>query len=216
MIGSRIKEYRKSRGLKVAEFAKKIGISQGSLSNIENGISKPSSDTISSIVRNTDIDPIWLLVSEYEGPAQRAAEEIYSEEERPKGLAQRIHKESMGVTPEKPPRGLAQRIAEDGPEADSSMLWDDFHLGMGDSMELLVNIHKSGNKVLIRAINANLMAFNEAIENKERSEITVNAIKEMKERMGTLEEEMARLREENLVLHKKLLSRGEESEAAAG
>lgn len=77
MIGRRIKEYRISQGLKVAEFAKKIGISQGSLSNIENGISKPSSDTISSIVRNTDVDPMWLLVSEYEGTAQRAAEGVY-------------------------------------------------------------------------------------------------------------------------------------------
>lgn len=106
----------------------------------------------------------------------------------------------------------ADKLASSAP----AMPWDDFHLGMGDSMELLVNIHKSGNQVLIRAINANLLAFNEAIENRERSETTINAIRDMKDRMVSLEEEMAKLRAENLVLHQKLLhGRDEEPEAAA-
>jgi transcriptional regulator with XRE-family HTH domain len=61
MIGERIKAYRKSMGLKVVEFAKLAEISQGSLSGIENLKTKPSSDTIEAIVRNTDINPIWLL-----------------------------------------------------------------------------------------------------------------------------------------------------------
>ena len=93
----------------------------------------------------------------------------------------------------------------------------DFHLSMGDSMELLVNIHKSGNNVLIRAINANLMAFNEAIENRERAETTYNAIHEMKDRLNMVEGEVVKLREENLVLQRKLLSRGDrEQQESAG
>lgn len=64
MIGKRIQEYRISLRLKVGEFAKIIGISQGSLSDIENIKTKPSADTIAAIVRNTDIRPEWLLTGE--------------------------------------------------------------------------------------------------------------------------------------------------------
>ncbi|WP_183355984.1 helix-turn-helix domain-containing protein [Geomonas silvestris] len=61
MIGSRIADYRRGLKFKVAEFARIIGISQGSLSDIENNKTKPSADTIEAIVRNTDINPGWLL-----------------------------------------------------------------------------------------------------------------------------------------------------------
>ena len=61
MYGSRIRKYRKSKGLKTKEFARLIGISQGALSGLETGKSKPSADTLASIVQHTDINPIWLL-----------------------------------------------------------------------------------------------------------------------------------------------------------
>lgn len=70
MIGERIRAYRQNRGIKVAEFATLIGISQGSLSDIENQKTKPSSETIESLVRNTDIDARWLLVGEGAAPEQ--------------------------------------------------------------------------------------------------------------------------------------------------
>ncbi|OGQ85993.1 MAG: hypothetical protein A2512_08960 [Deltaproteobacteria bacterium RIFOXYD12_FULL_56_24] len=104
-----------------------------------------------------------------------------------------------------------------GPAAKAAGGTGDFHLSMGDSMELLVNIHKSGNNILIRAINANLMAFNEAIENRTRSETTINAIREMREQMNVMQGDLATLRQENQELQRKLLSRGDrEQEKAAG
>lgn len=60
-IGKRIKEYRLNAGYKITEFASVIGISQGSLSDIENEKTKPSSGTLETLVRNTDIDAVWLL-----------------------------------------------------------------------------------------------------------------------------------------------------------
>lgn len=60
-LGKRIKEYRLNAGYKIAEFASVIGISQGSLSDIENEKTKPSSGTLETLVRNTDIDAVWLL-----------------------------------------------------------------------------------------------------------------------------------------------------------
>lgn len=64
MIGDRIREFRKEKGFKVAEFAALIGISQGSLSDIENNKTKPSAETLSAIVRKTDVNPGWLLTGE--------------------------------------------------------------------------------------------------------------------------------------------------------
>ncbi len=60
-IGKRIKGYRTNKGFKVKEFSEKIGISQGTLSDIENEKTKPSADTLSLIIRHTDINPNWLL-----------------------------------------------------------------------------------------------------------------------------------------------------------
>ncbi len=60
-IGKRIKGYRTKKGLKVKEFSEKIGISQGTLSDIENEKTKPSADTLSLLIRHTDINPNWLL-----------------------------------------------------------------------------------------------------------------------------------------------------------
>ena len=63
-IGKRLKEYRLSIGLNGKQFAEIIGISQSSLSEIETGKNKPSADTISLIVRHTDINPVWILTGE--------------------------------------------------------------------------------------------------------------------------------------------------------
>ncbi len=71
MIGERIRVYRLSKGAKVGDFAKLIGVSQGSLSDIENQKTKPSADTISALVRHTDIDARWLLTGEGIAPEKR-------------------------------------------------------------------------------------------------------------------------------------------------
>jgi transcriptional regulator with XRE-family HTH domain len=61
MIGCRIRAYRKNKNIKVADFAALICISEGSLSDIEIEKTRPSSETLAAIVRNTDIDANWLL-----------------------------------------------------------------------------------------------------------------------------------------------------------
>lgn len=71
MIGVRCKTYRLSQRAKVADFAKLIGISQGSLSDIENNKTKPSADTLCNLVRYTDIDARWLLTGEGASPESR-------------------------------------------------------------------------------------------------------------------------------------------------
>ncbi|MEW5745239.1 MAG: LexA family transcriptional regulator [Nitrospirota bacterium] len=79
-IGARLREYREKKHYKVAEFASIIGISQGTLSDIENEKTKPSAETIAAIVRHTDINATWLLTGRttekesymYRAPAERS------------------------------------------------------------------------------------------------------------------------------------------------
>ncbi len=68
-IGTRLRKWRKSCGLKGYELAKNIGISQGSLSDIENNKSLPSTETLIKLYKVTDINIIWLLMEE--GPMNR-------------------------------------------------------------------------------------------------------------------------------------------------
>jgi transcriptional regulator with XRE-family HTH domain len=64
--GNRIREYRKAKGLTVVELANKIGISQGSLSDIENEKTSPSAETLAALIRETDINMAWLIAGEGE------------------------------------------------------------------------------------------------------------------------------------------------------
>ena len=63
--GPRIKEWRKDKGLQNQQLAKTLKISQGSLSDIENGINDPSASTIVAFIKHTDIDLHWMLTGKY-------------------------------------------------------------------------------------------------------------------------------------------------------
>ena len=60
-IGKRIRELRKTLGKNSKTFATFIGISQGSLSEIENDKTHPSCNTLISLSQKTDVCILWLL-----------------------------------------------------------------------------------------------------------------------------------------------------------
>ena len=60
-VGKRLRAYRKTISLNVVDFATKIKVSQGTLSELENGISAPSAQTLANLCQITDIDIGWLL-----------------------------------------------------------------------------------------------------------------------------------------------------------
>lgn len=62
--GPRIREWRKDHGIKGYELSKTIKVSQGSLSDIENGKSDPCALTIQGLYLYTDIDIGWMLTGE--------------------------------------------------------------------------------------------------------------------------------------------------------
>lgn len=61
-IGKRLRAWRMEQGWKGYELAKIIGISQGSLCDIEKGNSYPSTPTVIKLMTKTDIDIHWLLL----------------------------------------------------------------------------------------------------------------------------------------------------------
>lgn len=60
-IGDKVKSIRLQHGLNQVAFAKKIGISQGRLSEIEQGKTKPSAETLNELRRNFNSDLNWLF-----------------------------------------------------------------------------------------------------------------------------------------------------------
>lgn len=61
-IGIRVRDVRKRNNFTQTQFSELIGISQGNLSEIELGNSKPSADTLISISVNFNVDLNWLLL----------------------------------------------------------------------------------------------------------------------------------------------------------
>lgn len=72
-LGGRLRLFRESKNMRVVQFSLLIGISHGSLSDIENNKSKPSNTPIDGLVRNTDINIYWLFTGK--GKMTRKAEQ---------------------------------------------------------------------------------------------------------------------------------------------
>jgi len=60
-VGKRLKAWRKSLPLTLAELSRKVGVSPGSLSDLENDKSQPSAKTLANLNRHFGMDIGWLL-----------------------------------------------------------------------------------------------------------------------------------------------------------
>lgn len=78
VIGDRLKQFRISKSYKVMDFSKLLGISQGSLSGLENNKSKPSAETLANLVLHTDINMKWLLTGQ--GSMEQAKDDTCGEQ----------------------------------------------------------------------------------------------------------------------------------------
>lgn len=64
MLAERIKKIRKARELTQLEFAKRIGVTAGHISQVETGTSIPSNHLVKSICREFNVREKWLLYGE--------------------------------------------------------------------------------------------------------------------------------------------------------
>lgn len=60
-IGSRIRKYREARKLSQKELAELIGVSNGRVSNWEQGLNRPDADMLADICRALNVSPSELL-----------------------------------------------------------------------------------------------------------------------------------------------------------
>lgn len=64
-LGNKIRTLRKALGMRQVPFAKKVGISQGTLSDYEHGnFESPRADAIMRIAQLCKVDPLWLFFGE--------------------------------------------------------------------------------------------------------------------------------------------------------
>ncbi len=63
-MGKRLKEWRKGQCLTLHQLGDKIDATPGPLSEVENGKSLPSVETLASLHRNTNLNIMWLLFKE--------------------------------------------------------------------------------------------------------------------------------------------------------
>lgn len=60
-IGNRIRKYREEKGINQKQLAELIGVSNGRVSNWEQGINRPDADILAEICKVLDVSPSLLL-----------------------------------------------------------------------------------------------------------------------------------------------------------
>jgi len=60
-VGKRLRGWRKSKAYRLVDLSKRIGVSQGSLSDLENDKSLPSATTLAGLCLHANVNICWLL-----------------------------------------------------------------------------------------------------------------------------------------------------------
>jgi DNA-binding XRE family transcriptional regulator len=68
-LGNRLQVWRKKNGYTLHGLARKIGVTVGPLSEIENSKNLPSLETVAALHNHTNLNILWLLFKQ--GPAQK-------------------------------------------------------------------------------------------------------------------------------------------------
>jgi len=74
-VGARLRYWRKLSGLRLVDMAEMIHVSQGSLSDLENDKSLPSSGTLIGLCKKTELNICWLLTGKGRVTVSSHAEE---------------------------------------------------------------------------------------------------------------------------------------------
>jgi hypothetical protein len=82
--------------------------------------------------------------------------------------------------------GRSDSADEQQRDADSS--------GFGAAVEMLSKIYGSGDNLLIRTIHANIRAFCEAIDRKDRDQRSTRELQDLKKRLTTIEKQLQKTR----------------------
>jgi hypothetical protein len=78
------------------------------------------------------------------------------------------------------------------PRAADEIQRDEDIPGFGAAVEMLARIYSSEDQLMISTINANIRAFCEAIDRKQRDEHSTNELINLKKRLASIEKQLKR------------------------
>ncbi|MBI4389444.1 MAG: helix-turn-helix transcriptional regulator [Nitrospinae bacterium] len=84
-VGKRLKAWRKSAYMTLADVSRMIAVSQSSLSEMENEKSLPSAKTLQGLCSTTDLNICWLLTGQ--GPMRKSSAESHEAADFPEELS---------------------------------------------------------------------------------------------------------------------------------
>lgn len=171
----RVKEVRGA--LTQKKFAEKLGVHTNTVSRWERGEQTPDQKDLCNILEIfKDVSPEWLLT----------------------GVGS---KEKFDKTVQVSKNDTETIFRQQQPSSDEAILFDS--LGMVEGMGLLTKIYSSADPVYIRAINANLMAFADAVENK-------IVAKDTEKRLQELEADLAQMKNYIIEMRRQAESRDQD------
>ena len=91
LLGKRIKEIRKKRGLTQERLAERAGIEAPSLSNIENGKIYPNNETLEKLSDALNVRPYELYMFDYYLPPEELINEMLEYMKKDEGLTQKMY-----------------------------------------------------------------------------------------------------------------------------
>ena len=97
LLGKRIKEIRKKRGLTQEKLAELAGIETPSLSNIENGKNYPNNETLEKLSDALKIRPYELYMFDYYLPPEKLIKEMLDYMQNDENLTQKMHRYFMCI-----------------------------------------------------------------------------------------------------------------------
>lgn len=92
LLGQRIKEVRKSRGITQEQLAEKVGIGTSNISYIENGKFAPTIENFEKIVQALDVEPYELYMFAPQKSINEIKQELFSALEKDDELLRLIYK----------------------------------------------------------------------------------------------------------------------------
>lgn len=97
LLGKRIKEIRKKRGLTQEKLAELAGIETPSLSNIENGKNYTNNETLEKLSDALKIRPYELYMFDYYLPTEKLIKEMLDYMQNDENLTQKMYRYFMCI-----------------------------------------------------------------------------------------------------------------------
>lgn len=97
LLGKRIKEIRKKRGLTQEKLAELAGIETPSLSNIENSKNYPNNETLEKLSDALKIRPYELYMFDYYLPTEKLIKEMLDYMQNDENLTQKMYRYFMCI-----------------------------------------------------------------------------------------------------------------------